>query len=182
MEYGDQPDICLWKITNSLAILRLRKPLKTSTRLAGHGIWTRDLPNASLVRYHGATSLGKEDFILFCNLIIVYLEHSDRLLFVSFSDSQSGFSLHVLYSTLLPYISSVCENFSPFVPAGNEKAWHNLSFQCFNLVFSIKSTISRRKAHVAQIKETVYHSRFQANLYKLSVRFSSRDTNLTVSC
>ena len=22
------------------------------------GIWTRDLPNASLVRYHGATSLG----------------------------------------------------------------------------------------------------------------------------
>ena len=58
MEYGDQPDICLWKITNSLAILRLRKPLKTSSRLAGHGIWTRDLPNASLVRYHGATSLG----------------------------------------------------------------------------------------------------------------------------
>ena len=28
------------KITNSLVILRLRKPLKTSTRLAGHGIWT----------------------------------------------------------------------------------------------------------------------------------------------
>ena len=40
------------KITNSLAILRMRKPLKTSTMLAGHGIWTRDLPNASLVRYH----------------------------------------------------------------------------------------------------------------------------------
>ena len=55
---GDQSDICLWKIANSLAILRLRKALKTSTRLAGHGIWTRDLPNASLVRYHGATSLG----------------------------------------------------------------------------------------------------------------------------
>ena len=31
---------------------------KTSVRLAGTGIWTRDLPNASLVRYHGATSLG----------------------------------------------------------------------------------------------------------------------------
>ena len=60
VEYGDQPDICLWKITNYLAILRLRKPLKTSTRLAGHGIWTRDLPNASLVRYHGATSLGQD--------------------------------------------------------------------------------------------------------------------------
>ena len=46
------------KITNSLVIFRLRKPLITLTRLAGHGIWTRDLPNASLVRYHGATSLG----------------------------------------------------------------------------------------------------------------------------
>ena len=46
------------KITNSLVVFRLRKPLKTSTRLAGHGMWTRDLPNANLVRYHGATSLG----------------------------------------------------------------------------------------------------------------------------
>ena len=35
VEYGYQPDICLWKITNSLALLRLRKPLRTSTRLAG---------------------------------------------------------------------------------------------------------------------------------------------------
>ena len=31
---------------------------KTAVRLVGTGIWTRDLPNASLVRYHGATSLG----------------------------------------------------------------------------------------------------------------------------
>ena len=31
---------------------------KTSARLVGTGIWTRDLPNASLVRYHGATTLG----------------------------------------------------------------------------------------------------------------------------
>ena len=31
---------------------------KTSVRLVGTGIWTRDLPNVSLVRYHGATSLG----------------------------------------------------------------------------------------------------------------------------
>ena len=31
---------------------------KTSVRLVGTGIRTRYLPNASLVRYHGATSLG----------------------------------------------------------------------------------------------------------------------------
>ena len=33
---------------------------ETWARLVGTGIWTRDLPNASLVRYHGATSLGKK--------------------------------------------------------------------------------------------------------------------------
>ena len=32
---------------------------KNPVRLVGTGIWTRDLPNASLVRYHGATSLGR---------------------------------------------------------------------------------------------------------------------------
>ena len=37
---------------------------KTSVRLVGTGIWTRDLPNASLVRYHGATSLGIPENIL----------------------------------------------------------------------------------------------------------------------
>ena len=31
---------------------------KTTVRLVGTGIRTRDLPNASLVRYNGATSLG----------------------------------------------------------------------------------------------------------------------------
>ena len=31
---------------------------KTPVRLVGTGIRTQDLPNASLVRYHGATSLG----------------------------------------------------------------------------------------------------------------------------
>ena len=36
---------------------------KTPVRLAGTGIRTRDLPNASLMRYHGATSLGKETLI-----------------------------------------------------------------------------------------------------------------------
>ena len=46
------------KITNSLVIFRLRKPLKTPTKLVGHGIWTQDLPNVSLMCYHGATSLG----------------------------------------------------------------------------------------------------------------------------
>ena len=35
---------------------------KTSVRLVGTGIWTRDLPNAGLVRYHGATSLGDRCF------------------------------------------------------------------------------------------------------------------------
>ena len=37
---------------------RLRKTTKKPVRLVGTGIRTRDLPNASLVRYHGATSLG----------------------------------------------------------------------------------------------------------------------------
>ena len=31
---------------------------KTPVRLAGTGIWTWDLPNVSLVRYHAATLLG----------------------------------------------------------------------------------------------------------------------------
>ena len=43
-----------------------KTPEKTSVRLAGHGIWTRDLPKASLVRYHEATSLG------FINLCLVF--------------------------------------------------------------------------------------------------------------
>ena len=35
---------------------------KTPVRLVGTGIRTRVLPNASLVRYHGATSLGEIQF------------------------------------------------------------------------------------------------------------------------
>ena len=31
--------------------------------MVGTGIWTRDLPNASLVRYHGATSLGTNEIV-----------------------------------------------------------------------------------------------------------------------
>ena len=38
---------------------------KTPVRLVDTGIRTRDLPNASLVRYHGATSLGF--LVLFLN-------------------------------------------------------------------------------------------------------------------
>ena len=39
---------------------------KTPVRLVGTGIWTQDLPNASLVRYHGATSLGKCTYMKLC--------------------------------------------------------------------------------------------------------------------
>ena len=68
------------KITNSLAIFRLRKPPKTSTRLAGHRIWTRDLPNATLVRYHCATSLGcRELFVYECESPALPLRHLARL-------------------------------------------------------------------------------------------------------
>ena len=41
---------------------------KTPVRLVGTGIWTRDLQNASLVRYHGATSLGS---IISCSVILI---------------------------------------------------------------------------------------------------------------
>ena len=53
------------KITNSIAIFRLSKPLKTSTKLVGHGIWTLGLPNAGLMRYHEATSLGVLSLCIF---------------------------------------------------------------------------------------------------------------------
>ena len=79
---GDLPVIRLWKITNSLAILRLRKPLKTSTGLAGHRIWTQDLPNASLVHYHGVTSLDFTKFLrTFRNieLIATVLDYKKQL-------------------------------------------------------------------------------------------------------
>ena len=45
---------------------------KTPARLVGTGIRTRDLPNASLVRYHGATSLGEINIInIFTELNVV---------------------------------------------------------------------------------------------------------------
>ena len=43
---------------------------KTPVRLVGTGIWTRDLPNASLVRYHEATSLGKSKLWHFVSLSV----------------------------------------------------------------------------------------------------------------
>ena len=46
---------------------------KTSVRLVGTGIWTRDLPDASLVRYHGATSLGKRELTKHVNLFYLLL-------------------------------------------------------------------------------------------------------------
>ena len=40
---------------------------KTRVRLVDTGIRTRDLPNASLVRYHGATALGNVHFFAITN-------------------------------------------------------------------------------------------------------------------
>ena len=43
---------------------------ETSVRLVGTGIWIRDLPNASLVRYHGASSLGSY-LLLLVDLLLI---------------------------------------------------------------------------------------------------------------
>ena len=51
----------------------LMKTTKKPVRLVCTGIWTRDLPNVSLVRYHGATSLGAIRFIL---TVIVFIKSS----------------------------------------------------------------------------------------------------------
>ena len=50
--------IVVMKIQPSIRLDDLGKPRKIPVRLVGTGIGTRDLPNASLVRYHGASSLG----------------------------------------------------------------------------------------------------------------------------
>ena len=44
--------------TQHLPLMIEENHKKTLVRLVGTGIWTQDLPNASLVRYHRATSLG----------------------------------------------------------------------------------------------------------------------------
>ena len=53
-----QMDRGKWKSNVAFALMIEENHEKTSVRLVGTGIWSRDLPNASLVRYHGATSLG----------------------------------------------------------------------------------------------------------------------------
>ena len=55
--------IVVMKIQPSICLDDEENHEKRSVRLVGTGIWTRDLPNASLVRYHGATSL--ESFIIY---------------------------------------------------------------------------------------------------------------------
>ena len=47
-----------WKSNPAFALMIEENHEKTRVRLVGTGIWTMNLPNASLVRYHGATSLG----------------------------------------------------------------------------------------------------------------------------
>ena len=50
--------IVVMKSNPAFALMIEENHEKTSVRLVGTGIWTRDLPNVSLVRYHRATSLG----------------------------------------------------------------------------------------------------------------------------
>ena len=49
--------IMVMKIQPSICLVDEENHEKTPVRLVGNGIRTRDLPNACLVRYHGATSL-----------------------------------------------------------------------------------------------------------------------------
>ena len=53
-----QMDRVVMKIQPSICLDDWGKPRKNPVRLVGTGIRTRDLPNACLVRFHGATSLG----------------------------------------------------------------------------------------------------------------------------
>ena len=55
--------IVVMKIQPRICLDDWGKPRKTPVRLVGTGIRARDLPNASLVRYHGATSLGMENIV-----------------------------------------------------------------------------------------------------------------------
>ena len=56
---------------------------KTTVRLVGTGIWTRDLPNASLVRCHGASSLGH--FIILLNFVKVSHWNFDHFLWIPYT-------------------------------------------------------------------------------------------------
>ena len=55
---------------------------KTPVRLVGTGILTRDLPNASLVRYHGATSLGVVNVV--CVFLIFFCTRTGKLMSTMF--------------------------------------------------------------------------------------------------
>ena len=55
---NDQIDRGIENPNHEFALMTEGNHEKTTVRLVGTGIWTRDLPNASLLRYHGATSLG----------------------------------------------------------------------------------------------------------------------------
>ena len=55
--------IVVMKIQPRICLDDRGKPRKTPVRLVGTGIRTRDLPNASLVRYHRATSLGTRELL-----------------------------------------------------------------------------------------------------------------------
>ena len=56
--------IVVMKIQPSIfALMTEEKHKKTPVRLVCTGIRTRDLPNVSLVHYHGATSLGSFSFV-----------------------------------------------------------------------------------------------------------------------
>ena len=57
--------IVVMKIQPSIALMTEESHEKTPVRLVGTGIRTRDLPNASLVPYHGATSLGEYHVVSF---------------------------------------------------------------------------------------------------------------------
>ena len=50
--------IVVMKIQPRICLVNWEKPRKNPSGWSAPGIRTRDLPNASLVRYHGATSLG----------------------------------------------------------------------------------------------------------------------------
>ena len=61
MKYVDQTDICLGKITIphiGLLYFKIEETTKNLNQVGRPRDLTRDLPNASLVRYHGATSLS----------------------------------------------------------------------------------------------------------------------------
>ena len=60
------------KIQTSICFDDWGKPRKTLVRLFGTGIWTRDLPNASLVHSHGATS-WKSCFSLWSMETMIYI-------------------------------------------------------------------------------------------------------------